>query len=94
MLIDDSYYEFDENGIMRNPAFEGEEPVNGIVDGYYYVDGKLAAGAGLVKLEDGSIIYVRSNGQLATGLYWPTTLNDVLPSGMYDFGTDGKLVIS
>ncbi len=87
-------YEFDENGIMQNPAFEGEEPVNGIVDGYYYVDGKLAAGAGLVKLEDGSIIYVRSNGQLATGLYWPTTLNDVLPSGMYDFGTDGKLVIS
>ncbi len=86
-------YYFDNNGVMQNPVYEKEE-VNGVVDGYYYEDGKIAYGAGLVQLEDGSIIYVRSNGQLATGIYWPTTLNGVLPAGKYNFGTDGRLVVA
>lgn len=85
-------YIFDENGKMQNPAFV-KANADGVVDGYYYVDGEIAYGAGLVELDDGSIIYVRSNGQLATGKYWPTTLNDVLPAGEYDFGADGVLVI-
>ena len=85
-------YTFDENGVMQNPEFVVKD-AEGVVDGYYYVDGKIAYGAGLVELEDGSIIYVRSNGQLAIGKYWPTTLNGVLPAGEYDFGADGMLVI-
>jgi hypothetical protein len=74
------------------------EVLNGIVDVngklYYYKDGNIAYGAGLLKLTDDAgadfYIYVRSNGQLATGKYWPTTTNDLLPTGMYDFGTDGR----
>ena len=81
---------------------EETEPVkNGIVeeDGvlYYYVDGGRAYGAGLLKLtdEDGDefYIYVRSNGQLATGVYWPTNTNDLLPCKAYDFGEDGRLYL-
>lgn len=74
------------------------EVLNGIVDVngtlYYYKDGNIAYGAGLLKLTDDAgvdfYIYVRSNGQLATGKYWPTTTNGLLPTGMYDFGTNGR----
>ncbi len=90
-VIAQSYF-FDNNGVMQDVVFSKSETVNGVVDGYYYENGKIVYGAGLVELDDGSIIYVRSNGQLATGVYWPTTLNGVLPAGKYDFGTDGRLV--
>lgn len=75
---------------------------NGIVEEngtlYYYVDGTCAYGAGVVKLTDENgaefYIYVRSNGQLATGVYWPTTTNGMLTYGKsYDFGTDGRLYL-
>ncbi len=91
-VVAQNYY-FDSNGVMQNVVFDKDEAVNGVVDGYYYENGKVVCGAGLVELSDGSIIYVRSNGQLATGIYWPTTLNGILPAGKYDFGTDGRLVI-
>ncbi len=87
-------YHFDNDGVMQNPVYDKGEEANGVIDGYYYENGKIAYGAGLVELEDGSIIYVRSNGQLATGIYWPTTLNGVLPAGKYNFGTDGRLVVA
>ena len=64
-----------------------------VINGYYYVGGKIAYGAGVVKMEDENgvfYIYVKSNGQLATGKYWPTTLNGELAAGEYDWGTDGK----
>ncbi len=86
--IEPACYNFDANGVMQLTTGIVEE--NDAL--YYYVDGQIAAGAGLVELDDGSIIYVRSNGQLATGEYWPTTLNGVLPAGKYTFGEDGKLV--
>ncbi len=62
---------------------------------YYYKDGVNDWNAGLVKLEDEDgktfYIYVRSStGALATGKYWPTLTNGLLPGGMYDFGTDGR----
>jgi len=86
-------YTFDANGVMLNPEFV-KDLKNGIVneDGvlYYYENGNRAYGAGLLKLDDGAYIYVRSNGQLATGLYWPTTTNGYDISGRIDFGTDGK----
>jgi len=90
-VIAQNYY-FDKDGVMQDVVYSKSEVLNGVVDGYYYEDGKIAYGAGLVELDDGSIIYVRSNGKLATGIYWPTTLNGVLPAGKYDFGTDGILV--
>ena len=67
---------YEENGVLR-----------------YYVNDVMHQG-GVVKLADETgrtfYIYVRSStGTLATGNYWPTW-NDYLPSGIYNFGTDGK----
>ena len=81
------FYEFGADGKMV------VSEKNGIVDGCYYVDGIKQIGTGLTKLEDGSYIYVRSNGELATGMYWITNHNDLLEEGEYDFGEDGILVI-
>ncbi len=68
---------------------DGIVEVNGVL--YYYKNGALKYGAGLILL-DGDYYYVRSNGQLAIGRYWVTTHNDLLPAGMYTFGTDGKMI--
>ena len=85
-------YVFDESGVMQNPEFEGEPVLNGIANGYYYENGKIAYNKGLTYLEaEGCYIYVRSNGKIAIGKYWITNHNDLLPAGVYDFGTDGKL---
>ena len=59
----------------------------------YYEGGKKVYGAGLIQVDANTYIYVRSNGQLAVGKYWPTTLNGYLEIGEYDFGTNGLLVI-
>ena len=62
---------------------------------YYYENGYRAYGKGVVMLTDETgtnyYVYVRSNGQLATGTYWPTITNDLLPMGPYNWGTDGRL---
>ena len=71
---------------------------NGIVEEngalYYYVNGVLQQGLGVLQFTeaDGTVyyIYVRSSGQLATGIYWPSIRNDLLEKGPYDWGTDGK----
>ena len=64
---------------------------------YYYKNDAVQYNAGLLKLTDDNgvefYIYVRSNGQLATGVYWPTNHNDLLPYKGYDFGTDGRLYL-
>lgn len=96
----------EQGRIVNPPVDTPENPddsdapalLNGIIerDGkyFYYENGVLKSGAGLKKLtdDDGKIfyIYVRSNGQLATGSYWTTTSNGLLPVASYDFGTDGR----
>lgn len=91
--------------VVEEPDEPGESETpdvkNGIVDEdgtlYYYIDGTRAYGAGVVKLSDENgeefYIYVRSNGQLATGVYWPTTTNGLLECKGYDWGTDGRLYL-
>lgn len=49
---------------------------------------------GLVQLDDGSYIYVRSGANLAIGSYYVSKTNDLLPKGTYTFGEDGKMIIS
>ena len=89
LTMNGTYYMIDVNGnvIIDNGIVE----MNG---GYYYfVDGKLAKAAGVVKMSDENgtyYIYVKSNGQLATGIYWPTNLNGELERGAYNWGEDGK----
>jgi glucan-binding YG repeat protein len=106
-LLPQSLYEFDENGKMINPPAEGGSGseggtggsgtpglLNGIVEEggkwYYYENGKRAY-KGLMQMADGTYIYVRSTGELATGKYWPTKNNDLLPLAVYDFGEYGRL---
>ena len=72
-------------------SFIGDgSPLNGIVDGYYYVDGHIAYGAGLIEI-DGIYYYVRSNGQIVTDCqYWITNVNDTgYEPGLYEFDSDG-----
>ncbi len=84
-------YSFDENGYMINP---NTNLCNGVIDGYYYVNGNVVPGAGLIEI-DGDIYYVRSNGQVATGKYYVTNVNGMegFTSGqkLY-FDEDGKLI--
>ena len=81
------------------PADPAPAQKNGVVqdeDGVwrYYVDGVLQRDLGVVKLTDENglcyYIYVRANGHLATGMYWPTVRNGLMPRGSYDWGTDGR----
>lgn len=78
-------YDFDCDGWMSEIYVE---TFTGIKDGYFYIDDEVAYAAGLVQY-NGGYIYVRSNGQIATGKYWITNHNGLLPEGFYDFGEDG-----
>ncbi len=92
-LLPQGSYVFDENGRMvvdleDDTELEGIVELNGKL--YFFRDGLMVKNAGLMKLDDTTYIYVRTNGELATGVYWPTKTNDLLPYAGYDFGTDGK----
>lgn len=59
---------------------------------YYYVDGILTPGAGLVFV-DGYYYYVRTDGNLAYNReYTITTSNGLLPVDRYTFDANGRLV--
>jgi glucan-binding YG repeat protein len=61
---------------------------------YYYQNGRIAYAAGLLEIDTGVYIYVRSNGQLAVGEYYITNTNGMkgFESGeAVFFGDDGKL---
>jgi len=61
---------------------------------FYYVNNVRQVGTGLVQLDDGSYIYVRSGANLAVGSYYVSKTNDLLPKGTYTFGEDGKMVVN
>ena len=91
---------------VPNPPVDPDEPDEPIIDPskngivaengglFYYENGVLQEGAGLVKMTDdaGEIyyIYVRSNGQLAVGSYWVSITNCLLDSNTYTFDANGK----
>ena len=86
-------YEFDENGyIIISDVSDGIVNENGVL--YYYLNGKKQFGLGLVELEDGRYIYVRTGGELAVGSYWITNHNGLLSEGMYEFAQDGTLTVN
>lgn len=59
---------------------------------YYYEGGRKKA-AGLVKI-DNIYYYVDSSCKVVTGTYNVEKTNDMLPAGTYEFGDDGKMLIS
>ena len=101
-LLPAGQYQFDEDGKMINPpVVNPDDPAPELKDGiveengslYYYVDGVLTP-AGLVKIGD-AYYYVRtSNCEVVHGQsYWITATNGLLPSKMYDFADDGRLIL-
>ena len=64
--MEPGYYEFGEDGYMVIANIEdGIMNENGVL--YYYKSSMKQYGSGLVQLEDGTYIYIRTNGQLAIG---------------------------
>ena len=108
VVCDRSYYVTKSNGLMPSATYtfgaDGKMVIkNGIYreklgDGneylFYYVNNVRQVGTGLVQLDDGSYIYVRSGANLAVGSYYVSKTNDLLPKGTYTFGEDGKMVVS
>ena len=77
-----------KNGIYREKLGDGNEYL------FYYVNNLRHVNTGLVQLDDGNYIYVRSGANLAVGSYYVSKTNDLLPKGTYTFGEDGKMIIS
>ena len=79
--VKNGIYYFDENGFLVLP--EAKEGLF-FEDGkwYYYVDGAKAYCAGLIEI-GGNLVYVKSDGSLATGLYYVTNTNgnNDIPAG-------------
>ena len=94
-LMPSATYTFDadgkmviKNGIYREKLGDGNEYL------FYYVNNVRQVGTGLVQLDDGSYIYVRSGANLAVGSYYVSKTNNLLPKGTYTFGEDGKMVVN
>ena len=101
-LLPAGQYEFGSGGKMVNPpVVDPDDPEPELKDGiveengslYYYVEGVLTP-AGLIQI-DGDFYYVRtSNCEVVHDrTYWVTATNNLLPSGQYEFGPDGKLIL-
>ena len=76
-----------KNGIYSEKLGDGNEYL------FYYVNNVRQINTGLVQLEDGSYIYVRSGANLAVGSYYVSKTNDLLPKAIYTFGEDGKMIV-
>ena len=83
-------YTFEDNGKMDTTV------KNGFVGGYYYVDGKIAYGKGLVYTND-AYYYITSKGEAFTGLITLRTekMNGHnLTPGDYFFNADGTMEVN
>lgn len=93
-----SYSLMDKNGEHLSDFIVPERTSYELGDGkeylFYYVDNVRQINTGLVQLDDGSYIYVRSGANLAIGDYYVTKTNGLLPNGVYTFGDDGKMIIN
>ena len=94
-LMPSATYTFDadgkmviKNGIYREKLGDGNEYL------FYYINNVRQVNTGLVQLDDGSYIYVRSGANLAVGSYYVSKTNNLLPKGTYTFGEDGKMVVN
>ena len=91
-LLPQGYYEFGADGKMIIEKPKGEGLVVEEDGTYYYVNGAKTY-AGLVCV-DGDYYYFNSGLKAVTGRYWVAKNNDLLPQGYYEFGPDGKMIVS
>ncbi|MBO5213949.1 MAG: hypothetical protein J6B86_04185, partial [Clostridia bacterium] len=92
----EGWYEFDENGVIIPLK-------NGIIDGYYYVDGKPTE-MGLFKYADGNYYVAQYDGKIITsenyttygaGKYYVWKVDESaseIATGWYYFGADGAML--
>ena len=90
-LITPGWYEFAEDGKMLNSPADKNGMVSENGGIYYYIEGELQKGAGLVKV-DGAYYYVRSAGNVAIGRYYASRTNGLIIPGWYEFAEDGKMI--
>ena len=86
-LVPAGKYEFDENGKMVVK--------NGVIDGFYYEDGAVVKGKGIVKIGD-DYYYVTQNGSVYAGdtlTIAESKTNGLIPAGKYEFDEDGKMIL-
>ncbi|MBR4880412.1 MAG: hypothetical protein IKU19_00660, partial [Clostridia bacterium] len=76
---------FSDDGVFQ-------EIYTGLYNGYYYRDGRIAGGVGIVEF-DGVYYFIKADGTFITGKFGVTEAktNGLIPAGTYDFGTDGRL---
>ncbi len=104
-LLPVASYEFGEDGKMINPPAPKPDPAkkNGVCADetgklfYYFNDVKTYGGLLYLDTDgDGrkdAYYYSRTSGEIVCGRdYWVTKNNDILPTGRYTFGADGKMV--
>ena len=96
-IVTGSYYVTKNNGLLPSGTYlfcADGKMAQGIVeqDGgmYYYVNGQKNY-AGLLQL-DGDYYYANGKGKIVTGSYYVTKHNDLLSSGTYTFGANGKML--
>ena len=78
-------YSFDAEGKMI--------VLNGVIDGYYYVDGAKVA-AGLVEF-NGHYYYAASGGQVYVNKSaWVSNTNGLVEQGTYRFDAEGKMLLT
>ena len=80
-------YDFGEDGKMIRK--------DGVIDGFYYENGVLVKGKGLVKIGN-DLYFVKQNGAVyvGNGLHVPASkTNGLMPAGIYNFGPDGKMIL-
>ena len=84
------------NGLWPENAYEfgadGKMIIyNGVVNGYYYVDGVRTA-AGLVE-QDGYYYFANNGGKLVVDqAYWVSKTNGLVSTGTYRFDAEGKMI--
>ncbi len=84
-LVAPGYYEYDETGKMLT---------DGIVNGYYYENGVVQLGKGIIEI-DGDFYFVRTDGSIYKNgkINVPEAkTNGLIEAGSYSFGADGKLI--
>jgi hypothetical protein len=90
-LMPEGIYTFGEEGKMVQT--EQDTGLNGIVDGYYYVDG-VKTYAGLIEI-DGKYYYANSTGKIIMGRkYWITKTNGLMAEGAYEFDATGAMIMN
>ena len=94
-LLPAGAYDFGTDGklFFDNEELDGIVKIAGKL--YYYEDGILGDNGLIYHQSEKCYYYIRSTGEVAVGTHevYDAHANRLLPAGVYDFGTDGKLFI-